>query len=110
MGVKMPNRLRYRPHAMLETARCFGTEPVPMSALAQREAPSRNPLPPLPVFLARLPVMRCVLETDVQAAIAEHAHSITGIDVHSACWESSASRSCLAGEEKMTQTQTGLED
>jgi len=106
----MPNRLRYRLNAMLELARCSGTEPVPMGALAQREALSKNPLPPLPVFLARLPVVRCILATDVQNAIAEHAHGITGIDVHSACWESSASRSCVAGEEKMTQTQTGLED
>ena len=104
----MPNRLRYRLHAMRELARCSGTEPVPMGALAQREALSKNPLPPLPVFLARLPVMRCVLETDVQAAIAEPARGLTKIDVHSACWESSACRSCVAGEEKMTQT--GLED
>ena len=107
----MPNRPRYRLHAMLRLARCFGTEPVPMGTLAEREALSRKCLPALLTLLARLPVVRRVWATDLQAAytghpaaaswlahelhglgappiprmITEYSYSITGIDLHPAC-------------------------
>jgi serine O-acetyltransferase len=107
----MPNRPRYRLHAMLEPARCFATEPVPMGTLTEREDLPGRHLPALLTLPARLPVVRRVWATDLQAAytghpaatswfahelhalgappiprmIAEHAYSITGIDIHPAC-------------------------
>ena len=104
----MPNRLRYRLHATPDLARDLGNEPEPTGALTERETLSRNPLPALPAFLAGLPAPRCVLASDARDAIAAHAHDTTGIDVRSACRESSVNRSCVAGADKMTQK--GLED
>ena len=66
----MPNRWRYRLHAMPELARAFGTESEPMRALTEREVLSRKPLPAPPTSLARVPVARCVSATDVRAAVA----------------------------------------
>jgi hypothetical protein len=116
MGVKMPNRLRYRLHAMLEPTRCFRTEPEPMGFLAERETFVRKHLPALPAFLARLPVAQRAWAVDPQAAYTGHpaasswlahdlhglgappipqvitgnAYSITGIDIHPARQESNA--------------------
>jgi serine O-acetyltransferase len=82
-----------------------------MGTLAKREPLFRNCLPALPAFLARLPVVQRAWATDLQAAytghpaaaswlahqlhglgappiprmITEHAHGITGIDIHPAC-------------------------
>ncbi len=114
----MPNRLRYRLHAMLELARCFGTEREPTGTFDEREELPRNCLPALLTPLTRLPVVRRVWATDLQAAytghaaaaswlahelhglgappiprmIAENAYSITGIDTHPACQESNNHR------------------
>ena len=64
----MPNRLRYRLHAMLDKARCFEIEPEPMGSLTMQETPSRKRLPTPSASSARLPVARGVSRQESKAS------------------------------------------